>query len=68
MKTAVLMVDEIDSAVPEPVRPPLKWVGGKRWQIQHLLKHWQPNKTKRLVEPFAGGLAVALGPAEIGGR
>lgn len=61
MKTAVLMVDEIDSAVPEPVRPPLKWVGGKRWQIQHLLKHWQPNKTKRLVEPFAGGLAVALG-------
>ena len=55
------MVDEIDAAVPEPVRPPLKWAGGKRWQIQHLLKHWQPNKTKRLVEPFAGGLAVALG-------
>lgn len=28
--------------------PPLKWAGGKRWQVPHL-------------EPFAGGLAVALG-------
>ena len=44
-----------------PVRPPLKWAGGKRWQVQHLLPYWEPLKAHRLVEPFAGGLAVALG-------
>ena len=42
-------------------RPPLKWLGGKRWQIQHLLPYWAPNAQRRLVEPFCGGLAVALG-------
>ncbi|HKW02753.1 MAG TPA: Dam family site-specific DNA-(adenine-N6)-methyltransferase [Vicinamibacterales bacterium] len=42
-------------------RPPLKWLGGKRWQIQHLLPYWTPNAHRRLVEPFCGGLAVALG-------
>ncbi len=54
-------VDEIDATEQEPVRPPLKWAGGKRWQVQHLLKYWEPLKTRRLVEPFAGGLAVTLG-------
>ena len=43
------------------VRPPLKWAGGKRWQVPHLLQYWEPLKARRLVEPFAGGLAVALG-------
>jgi DNA adenine methylase len=61
MRAAALMGEEVESAVLEPVRPPLKWAGGKRWQVPHLLKYWEPNKTKRLVEPFAGGLAVALG-------
>jgi DNA adenine methylase len=42
-------------------RPPLKWLGGKRWQIQHLIPYWTPNADRRLVEPFCGGLAVALG-------
>jgi DNA adenine methylase len=43
------------------VRPPLKWAGGKRWQLPHLQKHWDPESHRRLVEPFCGGLAVALG-------
>jgi DNA adenine methylase len=43
------------------VRPPLKWAGGKRWLVPHLEPIWQAHKKRRLVEPFAGGLAVALG-------
>ncbi|MDR7420745.1 MAG: Dam family site-specific DNA-(adenine-N6)-methyltransferase [Armatimonadota bacterium] len=41
--------------------PPLKWAGGKRWQIPHLLPLWLPHAHRRFVEPFCGGLAVALG-------
>lgn len=41
--------------------PPLKWAGGKRWQVPHLEPLWRPHAHRRLVEPFAGGLAVALG-------
>lgn len=41
--------------------PPLKWAGGKRWQLPHLRKYWDREKHRRLVEPFCGGLAVALG-------
>ena len=43
------------------VRPPLKWAGGKRWQISTLEPFWKRNCERRLVEPFCGGLAVALG-------
>ena len=43
------------------VRPPLKWAGGKRWQLPHLEPLWLPHRTRRLVEPFCGGLAVATG-------
>ena len=43
------------------VKPPLKWAGGKRWQVPHLIPLWQPHAHRRLVEPFCGGLAVALG-------
>src|SRR5882672_11287121 len=42
-------------------RPPLKWPGGKRWQIPHLLPLWRPHRHRRFVEPFCGGLAVSLG-------
>ena len=42
-------------------RPPLKWAGGKRWQLPHLGPLWEPHRKRRLVEPFCGGLAVALG-------
>jgi DNA adenine methylase len=41
--------------------PPLKWAGGKRWQVPHLRPLWAPHAHRRLVEPFCGGLAVALG-------
>ena len=43
------------------VRPPLKWAGGKRWQLPQLVKYWDSERHRRLVEPFCGGLAVALG-------
>jgi DNA adenine methylase len=49
------------STAPTALRPPLKWAGGKRWQVPHLAPLWQPNAKMRLVEPFAGGLAVTLG-------
>lgn len=42
-------------------RPPLKWAGGKRWQLPHLRPLWQHQTARRLVEPFCGGLAVTLG-------
>jgi DNA adenine methylase len=46
-----------------PSGPPLKWAGGKRWQVKHLLPLWLPHARRRLVEPFCGGLAVTLGLA-----
>ena len=41
--------------------PPLKWAGGKRWQIPYLQGFWEQYAQRRLVEPFCGGLAVTLG-------
>lgn len=50
---------------PEPdrleLRPPLKWAGGKRWQVPLLRPMWASHAHRRLVEPFCGGLGVALG-------
>jgi DNA adenine methylase len=42
------------------VRPPLKWAGGKRWLVPYLADLWTEYRARRLVEPFCGGLAVAL--------
>jgi DNA adenine methylase len=42
-------------------RPPLKWAGGKRWLVPHVAPLWRRFHRRRLVEPFCGGLAVALG-------
>lgn len=44
-----------------PLRPLLKWAGGKRWLVPHVEPLWEPYSHLRLVEPFCGGLAVALG-------
>lgn len=44
-----------------PLPPPLKWAGGKRWLVPRLRDTWATLGARRLVEPFAGGLAVALG-------
>jgi DNA adenine methylase len=43
------------------LRPPLKWAGGKRWIVPHVRRLWKGHERRRLVEPFCGGLAVALG-------
>ena len=43
------------------LKPPLKWAGGKRWLVPHLLPLWAPHRHRRLVEPCCGGLAVTLG-------
>lgn len=53
------MASEIERA--GGLRPPLKWAGGKRWQLPHLRPFWQKHKERRLVEPFCGGLAVTTG-------
>ncbi len=45
----------------EPALPPLKWAGGKRWQVPLLQTIWAAHRHRRLVEPFCGGLAVPLG-------
>jgi DNA adenine methylase len=49
------------SPAPSHLRPPLKWAGGKRWLVPHVRRIWQGHERRRLVEPFCGGLAVALG-------
>ncbi len=43
------------------LKPPLKWAGGKRWQVPRVLPLWKLHRGRRLVEPFCGGLAMALG-------
>lgn len=41
--------------------PPLKWAGGKRWLLSRLTPLFDRHRNSRLVEPFVGGMAVALG-------
>lgn len=43
------------------VGPALKWAGGKRWLLPQLKPIWQRFSDHRLVEPFVGGMGVALG-------
>ena len=45
----------------EYLKPILKWVGGKRWLLPLLQEIWAPYHDLKLVEPFTGGMAVALG-------
>jgi DNA adenine methylase len=61
--TAVIRGDEIylHQIPPALFLPPLKWAGGKRWQLPYLAPYWQKESHRRLVEPFCGGLAVTLG-------
>lgn len=55
------VVETFDVEALRPMRPPLKWAGGKRWLLPHLRPIWQHHRDRRLVEPLCGGLAVALG-------
>ncbi len=43
------------------LKPPLKWAGGKSHLVPRLAALYAPHRHRRLVEPFAGGLAVSLG-------
>jgi DNA adenine methylase len=60
-RTAVALAREVRSREPTSLTPPLKWVGGKRWQVPHIRKYWERENHRRLIEPFCGGLAVTLG-------
>jgi DNA adenine methylase len=59
-RTAVALARET-AGEQKSLTPPLKWAGGKRWQLPHVRKYWESESHRRLVEPFCGGLAVALG-------
>ncbi len=63
ISTLTKQVANIPSSVAklERLTPPLKWAGGKRWLVPHLQNTWQKYRNYRLVEPFCGGLAIALG-------
>jgi len=43
------------------LNPPLKWAGGKRWLVPQVATIWERHSHKSYVEPFCGGLAMALG-------
>lgn len=43
-----------------PLRPFLKWAGGKRLVVPHLEPYLCRDSTTRLVEPFVGSAAVSL--------
>jgi DNA adenine methylase len=58
---AVAIREAEAAAARDAVRPPLKWAGGKRWQLPHLAPFWETHRNRRLVEPFCGGLAVTTG-------
>jgi DNA adenine methylase len=51
----------VAESTPPTLRPPLKWAGGKRWQVPALRRLWGSHENRRLIEPFCGGLAVTLG-------
>ncbi len=48
---------------PPTLPPPLKWAGGKRWQVPRIRRIFTAHRERRLVEPFCGGLAITLGLA-----
>jgi DNA adenine methylase len=63
MPATVCATIQRDSKSPHSqlLKPPLKWAGGKRWLLPHIEPVWRAHRDRRYVEPFCGGLAVALG-------
>lgn len=51
----------LTQSVHQSVPPPLKWAGGKRWLVPLLRRYWLYHQDRILVEPFVGGMSVALG-------
>ncbi len=43
--------------------PPIKYPGGKRFLVDQIKVLWELSKSRRLVEPFSGGMAISLGIA-----
>lgn len=43
--------------------PPIKYPGGKRFLVDHIKILWELSESRRLVEPFSGGMAISLGIA-----
>jgi DNA adenine methylase len=60
-KRAQQLLDEVffGNLLP-PLRPPLKWAGGKRWLVPLMKDYWRGHPLRRLVEAFCGGLAITL--------
>jgi DNA adenine methylase len=58
-----IQFDLFADAGDQPVRlaPPLKWAGGKTWQVPYVEPLWRGHRHRRYVEPFCGGLGMALG-------
>jgi DNA adenine methylase len=56
----VLQLEALTPVPTQPLKPPLKWAGGKRWLVQHLRSTWEAYSQRRYVEPFCGGLALPL--------
>ena len=61
MTTATTARERGDEPLWPTLKPPLKWAGGKRWLVPRLRELWSGYTRRRLVEPFCGGLAIALG-------
>ena len=49
------------NALEQSLKPPLKWAGGKRWLVSKVAEIWEQHSERRYVEPFCGGLAMAIG-------
>lgn len=56
-----LPIGPLDGFANSRLRPPLKWAGGKRWQVPEIARLYEGHRQRRLVEPFCGGLAISLG-------
>ena len=61
MAIKALPEDSIRVSANDPLKPPLKWAGGKRWLLNEIRPLWLPHRHRRLVEPLGGGLAITLG-------
>jgi DNA adenine methylase len=51
----------LDLGAGRALTPPLKWAGGKTWQVPHVRPLWMPHRHRRWVEPFCGGLGMTCG-------
>lgn len=57
MQSLLLNLTEVIQTLSKPF---LKWAGGKHYALSDIIG-FQPNASKRLVEPFVGSASVALG-------